>query len=222
NQLNGMNTVSQQRILDERNSRAWSSLDDFRQRCQLTKAELRTLARSGALNALGYHRRSALWEIEETLEPDLFTPFACIKPSPLPSMSPMERLEADYKAVNLTTGQHPMGYMRDEVPHLTPARDLPFMRHGQCVSIGGQVICRQRPGTAKGHVFVSLEDETGIANAFVHSKLFEANRLVITQEPFLQIHGRMQIQEDVISIYALKIEALRFDAALGSQSHDFH
>jgi error-prone DNA polymerase len=96
------------------------------------------------------------------------------------------------------------------------------MRNGQHLRIGGLVICRQRPGTAKGHVFVSLEDETGIANAFVPSKLFEAQRLVITQEPFLQIHGRLQVQENVISIYALKIEALHFDAALGELSHDFH
>lgn len=222
NQLNSVNAVSQQRILDERNARTWSSLDDFRQRCELTKAELRALARSGALNALGYHRRSALWEVEETLEPDLFTPFACIKPSPLPAMSPLERLEADYKAVNLTTGRHPMGYVRDQVPQLTPASHLPHMRNGQSLRIGGLVICRQRPGTAKGHVFVSLEDETGIANAFVHSKLFEASRLVITQEPFLQIEGRLQLVENVISIYAQKIEALRFDASLGSLSHDFH
>ncbi|MDB6139549.1 MAG: dnaE [Verrucomicrobiaceae bacterium] len=222
NQLNGINSLSQQRILAKRNARPWDSLNDFRQRCELAKAELRALARSGALNALGYHRRSALWEVEEAIEPDLFTPFACVKPSPLAAMLPLERLEADYKATSLTTGQHPMGYMRDQVPHLTPAAHLPLMRNGQHLFIGGQVICRQRPGTAKGHVFISLEDETGIANAFVHSKLFEAQRLVITQEPFLQIHGRLQLLDNVISLYAIKIEALHFDAALGSLSHDFH
>ena len=222
NQLNSVSTASQQRMIAERKARPWASLDDFRQRCQLPKPELRALARSGALNALGYHRRSALWEVEETLEPDLFPPFNSIQPSPLPAMSPLERLEADYKAVNLTTGQHPMGYLRDQVPQLCRAMDLPLMRHGQSLRIGGLVICRQRPGTAKGHVFISLEDETGIANAFVPSKLFEACRLVITQEPFLQIHGRLQLVDNVISVYALKIEALRFDATLGALSHDFH
>lgn len=96
------------------------------------------------------------------------------------------------------------------------------MHHGQPVSIAGQVICRQRPGTANGHVFISLEDETGISNAFVHSELFERLRLVITQEPFLLIKGTLQKVENVISVYALDIEALNFSAAIGSHSHDFH
>jgi error-prone DNA polymerase len=96
------------------------------------------------------------------------------------------------------------------------------MKHGEHVVIGGLVICRQRPGTAKGHVFISLEDETGIANAFVPSPLFEARRLVITQEPFLQIRGRLQTVDNVITVYALKVEALRCHTTVDGQSHDFH
>ena len=222
NQLKGVSLASRERIVSERLTRPWVSLEDFMQRCQLARDELRVLARSGAFNALGYHRRSALWAVEAVREPDLFTPFICQPPSPLADMSPIERLEADYKTTSLTTGRHPMDHARGSFPELARASDLAHLRNGQPVSIGGLVICRQRPGTAKGHVFVSLEDETGIANAFVHSNLFETCRLVITQEPFLQIHGRLQLVDNVISVYALKVEALRFDAVLGELSHDFH
>jgi error-prone DNA polymerase len=137
-------------------------------------------------------------------------------------MSPTERLEADYQSISLTTGPHPMAYVRAQVPEVWRASDLALGQNGQHVHIAGQVICRQRPGTAKGHVFISLEDETGIANAFVPSALFEARRLVITQERFLQIKGRLQNVDNVISVYSLQIEPLRFEAAIGSHSHDFH
>jgi len=95
-------------------------------------------------------------------------------------------------------------------------------RQGQRVTIAGLVICRQRPGTAKGHVFISLEDETGIANAFVPSKTFEKLRLIITQEPFLKISGHVQNQENVISVYTSKVEPLIYEAAVKAASHDFH
>ena len=90
------------------------------------------------------------------------------------------------------------------------------------MTIAGQVICRQRPGTASGHVFISLEDETGISNAFVPSPTFERFRLTITQEPFLQITGKLQNVDNVISIYTHRVEALPFQAKFHSKSHDFH
>lgn len=227
NQLNGISTRSLKHLLDERDQCPWRNLDDLLLRCPLPKDERRVLASSGALNALGHHRRSALWEVEAPKEQDLFS-FAQARlgqqasVSQLAAMTPAERLEADYQTQSLTTGPHPMAYIRHEVPQAVCACDLLRLQHGQRVDIAGQVICRQRPGTAKGHVFISLEDETGIANAFVPSTLFEQARLTITQEPFLMIHGWLQNQENAISVYALQIQALRFDAALGSHSHDFH
>lgn len=225
NQLQGVARASMERIATQRALQPWQGLDDFLRRCALNKDERRVLAKSGALNALGHHRRSALWEVEEERTDDLFsractagTPAA----SPLASMSPMERLEADYEAQSLSVGPHPMRFLRASLKDVVRACDLPRCTHDQRVTIAGVVICRQRPGTAKGHVFVSLEDETGIANAFVPSTAFEANRLVITQEPFLRIHGRLQKVDGVISVYALKVEALPFQGELGTQSHDFH
>jgi error-prone DNA polymerase len=90
------------------------------------------------------------------------------------------------------------------------------------VTIAGVVICRQRPGTAKGNVFISLEDETGISNAFVPSALFEKYRLTITHEPFLEIDGQLQSVDGVISILAQTIRGLGRPARLSTQSYDFH
>jgi error-prone DNA polymerase len=227
NQLKGFATASAEHLVRERTRRPWRDLEDFLWRCPMAKAERRVLAKAGALNALGHHRRSALWEVEVEREKDLFAsdrlkPALQREVSPLLPMSPMERLSADYEAQSLTVGPHPMCFVRGTLPEVTRAKDLHERRHGQRVTIAGMVICRQRPGTAKGHVFVSLEDETGIANAFVHSDVFEANRLVITQEPFLRIQGRLQNVEGVISVYAMRIEGLHFEHAPGAESHDFH
>ena len=144
-----------------------------------------------------------------------------VRCSALAPMSPAERLAADYQTLHLTTGPHPMKYLRPALPEIWRASDLAQAEDGLTVWIGGLVICRQRPGTAKGHVFISLEDETGIANAFVPSSAFETFRLVITQEPFLKIRGRVQNQEGVISVYTHHVESLPFEAVPNGHSHDF-
>src|SRR5690606_23437149 len=102
------------------------------------------------------------------------------------------------------------------------AMDLAHGRHGQRITIAGSVICRQRPGTGKGFVFVSLEDETGIANAIITPSLFEKQRLTISREPFLRIRGILQNQEGVISVKAAHVEALYEPEMPESVSHDFH
>jgi error-prone DNA polymerase len=227
NQLNGISATSRRRIISERGAQPWRSLDDFILRCQLPVDELQVLASSGALNALGHHRRSALWAVAEQKSADLFTCMSVMEDaaatqSVLPAMTPAERLEADYATQSFTTGPHPMAYERRWIPRLCPAAKLATHRHGDHVAIGGMVICRQRPGTAKGHVFISLEDETGIANAFVPSSLFEARRLVITQEPFLQIRGMLQHVDNVLTVCAHEVDALRCHLGLEARSHDFH
>ena len=143
--------------------------------------------------------------------------------SPLAPMTPGERLEADYAALHLTTGPHPMSYIRNQLgPGVLRFADLAQGEDGHFLCLAGMVICRQRPSTAKGHMFISLEDETGISNVFVPAKTFERYRLIITQEPFLKIHGRLQDQEGVMSVYTLRVEALPFDRNLDVESHDFH
>jgi error-prone DNA polymerase len=112
--------------------------------------------------------------------------------------------------------------LRPRLPGISRAADLPAATHGSIVRIAGNVICRQRPGTAKGFVFVSLEDETGISNAIVTPPIFEANRLVITEEPFLVIEGRLQHINGVIHVKAQRIERLQYDPSVASRSYDFH
>jgi error-prone DNA polymerase len=142
--------------------------------------------------------------------------------SPLPAMTLPERVQADYETMNLTTGPHPMKLLRESVPNVWRAADLAQARHGATIQIAGNVICRQRPGTAKGFVFISLEDETGVANAIVHPDLFEKMRLLITEEAFLLIEGEVQNSEGVVLIKARKLAPLVQEKLLGSASHDFH
>ena len=132
-----------------------------------------------------------------------------------------ERVQADYAGMNLTTGPHPMKLLREKLPDVWRASDLTNARHGSRVQIAGNVICRQRPGTAKGFVFVSLEDETGVANAIVTPDLFERLRLVITEEPFLVIAGEVQNTDNVVLVKAQKIWPLAHAQLAGSESHDF-
>lgn len=227
--VRGLNAGHAKRIVALRTERPFASLHDFRTRTQLNQDELRALAKIGALNGLAEHRRDALWQVEEAVDPgDLFSwvNSQATEPAPIDQpLAPMtsgERTQADYHGTGLTVGPHPMELVRADLPHIWRASDLPQARNGEWVTIAGNVICRQRPGTAKGFVFVSLEDETGIANAVVSPSLFEKLRLVITQESFLVISGRLQNADNVIHIRAANVERLGETQLHGSESHDFH
>jgi error-prone DNA polymerase len=145
-------------------------------------------------------------------------------PSPLRPMTPAERVMADYAGTSLTIGPHPMALRRPELAlrGVLRARDLPSARHGRRVRVAGAVITRQRPGTAKGFVFLTLEDETGIANIIVQPDLFTTERLTIVGEPYLLVEGTLQIQEGVTSVKADRVLPLiGGDPAPDPQSHDF-
>jgi len=152
--------------------------------------------------------------------------------SPLLPMTVQERVTSDYRTMNLTAGPHPMKLLRDKLPNIWRASDLPKAKHGSTIQIAGNVICRQRPGTAKGFVFVSLEDETGVSNAIVDPDLFEKYRLLITEEDFLLIEGEVQNSENTVLIKTREIKPLAQlpavatalqagDELIGSESHDF-
>ena len=141
--------------------------------------------------------------------------------SPLAPMTLPERVRADYETMNLTTGPHPMKLLRQSLPNIWRAIDLVHARHGSIIQIAGNVICRQRPGTAKGFVFISLEDETGVSNAIVDPDLFERFRLVITAEAFLLIEGEVQNSDNVVLIKAHDIRPLAHEQLIGTESHDF-
>jgi error-prone DNA polymerase len=219
-----LSAAGAQRLLVERNQSPFTSLTEFKKRVRLGKDELRALAGIGALNCFADHRRAALWESEIPLrEGDLFEPRAGgEKASPLVPMTYPERIQSDFSGMRLTVGKHPMALLRPQLKNIWRAADLPAAPNGSLVHIAGNVICRQRPGTAKGFVFISLEDETGVSNAVVTPPIFEANRLLITEESFLLIEGRLQHVDNVIHIKAQKIQRLEHDVFTGSESYDFH
>jgi error-prone DNA polymerase len=172
------------------------------------------------------HRRDALWQVERAVrhagplleqhaEPDA--------PSPLAPMNHEERLVADFHGTGLTVGPHPMAYRREwlNAMGIRRASELRELPTGKRLRIGGCVITRQRPGTAKGFVFLSLEDETGVANAIIRPDLFHENRLLLTSERFLAIEGILQNQDNVISVRAERVQPL-FVTAAETASHDFH
>src|ERR1022692_3586420 len=172
------------------------------------------------------HRRDALWQVERAVrgsgpllenqpEPD--------SPSPLQPMNHEERLVADFHGTGLTVRPHPMAYRREwlnamGIRRASELRDIPS---GKRLRIGGCVIVRQRPGTAKGFVFLSLEDETGVANAIITPDLFHQNRLLLASEKFLAIEGILQNQDNVISVKAERVLPL-FVTKAETISHDFH
>jgi error-prone DNA polymerase len=221
--VRGLSENGAKQLLEERKRKPFASLEDCKRRVRLSKDEWRVLAEVGALNHFAGHRRGALWEVEKELrDGDLFEQENGAAASPLAPMSYPERIQADYTGMNLTTGSHPMALLRPRLPGIWRAGDLPKAKHGTRVRIAGNVICRQRPGTAKGFVFISLEDETGVSNAIVSPPMFEASRLVITEESFLMIEGLLQHVDNVIHVKAERIERLEHDSLTGSASYDFH
>jgi error-prone DNA polymerase len=220
-------------MLEQRARRPFTSLDDWLARTIFTAAERRALASVGALNVFAPHRRAALWQVEAAWEAEetLFKTVAGGDASdpistrstrePLAPMTLAERYHADFSGTSITTGEHPMALVRAQLPDVWRAADLLLARNGDRVKVAGSVICRQRPGTAKGFVFISLEDETGVANAVVHPDLFEKHRLIITQPSGLSITGRLQNQSGVIHIKAEKFAPLELAELPAGASHDF-
>jgi error-prone DNA polymerase len=143
--------------------------------------------------------------------------------SPLAPMNAEERLVADYRGTGMTVGPHPMSYHRAELKKMGVrcAAELPHLPDGMQVRIAGGVIARQRPGTAKGFVFLSMEDETGIANAIITPQLFEECHVVVVHQQFLLIEGQLQNQDNVVSVKSRSIRPLVITSA-PTTSHDFH
>jgi len=173
-----------------------------------------------------FHRRDALWQVERAVRwsgPLLDDLSEHDDRSPLNVMTHEERLIADFRGTGLTVGPHPMQYRREEMKMLGiyRASDLPHIPNGRRVRIGGCVIARQRPGTAKGMMFMSLEDETGIANAIIVPDLLQRNRVLLVSERFLMVEGILQNQDNVIHIRAEKVMPLSVTRA-ETTSHDFH
>jgi error-prone DNA polymerase len=227
--VRGLSKQSGEAIVRERTAGgAFAGIDDLRNRVpELRKDELRKLAAVGSLNFIqNSSRRDALWQVErvtraagklyeELLEED--------GNSPLQQMTLTERVDADFRGTGLTIGKHPVAHHRGELNKLNALRaiDIRKLRNGTLVRVAGWVIVRQRPGTAKGFMFLSLEDETGVSNIIVTPQLFDKYRHELVGHPFLLIEGALQHQDNVISVKASHVQPLAFTVA-AAPSHDFH
>jgi len=225
--VGGLREAVGRRIEAERARAPFTSMTDFARRSGADAGELDTLAEIGALCAWGGSRREALWQIDALgRSGELFMGRDEAAPagSPLPEMTPDEEMSADFAGTHLSIGPHPMSFARAELDRrgVTRAGDLRQLRHGRRAQVGGVVIVRQRPGTAKGFVFLTVEDETGFANAIVTPQLFERDRRVILAANALVIHGVVQNQDSVVSIKADRFEALGGRPSAIDVSHDFH
>jgi error-prone DNA polymerase len=228
--------------------RRFQTVEDLVRRTGLRRDEVTMLAEIGALNSFGLDRRSALWQVERVVRPagELFVSAQSTddweattddrrvrtvdddaggRQSPLTAMTQHERLVADYAGTGLTIGPHPMTFRRHELSMrgILRAIDLPRERSGRRLRAAGMVITRQRPGTAKGFVFLTLEDETGVINIIVRPDMYEKERVTLVEAPFLIVEGILQNEEGVCSIKAERVQRLdgfASDAAI--ESHDFH
>lgn len=229
--VRGLQQISADSLVYAREQRPFTSVANLAMRVpELGKANLRMLARIGALNGISaetkLHRRDALWQVERAgrkAGPLLEGIVDQDSNSPLAQMEIEERLVSDYHGTGMTTGPHPMFYQRAEMrrQNIKSAAELRAMKNGQKATVAGAVITRQRPGTAKGLIFLTLEDEYGNANVIVMPDVYEKYRRAILEPTFVRVFGTVQNQDGIVHLRAEHIASLMVSAA-DVASHDFH
>ncbi len=237
--VSGLGEDAGKRIEKAREERPFASVEDLTARARLDKKELVLLAESGALDELSGGRREAIWKVVAPRPTGIFegTESEEARPS-LAKMSRAEQLVLDYERTGVSVADHPMKLLRARLPPKTrSSKDILSLRSGTKVSVAGLVICRQRPGTASGVVFVTMEDEFGFSNLVLWSKVFEKYRQIATASRLLMVHGRIERSDDpkgfrpadpdapqsVVYVIADRLE--RLDSrlpALAGMSRDFH
>jgi error-prone DNA polymerase len=221
----GLREATAQRLVSARADHPFSSVTDLWRRVEPSTPELITLASIGALNPFGVHRRDALWQAS-ALGRSGHTLFSSATPvgdaSPLDDMTLLERLAADFRGTTVSTGPHPVRLFRERLQRrgVVRATELGSLSDGDRAKVAGSVIVRQRPGTAKGFFFLTLEDETGFANAIVTPRTFAAHRSLLTSSAALILEGVLQNQDNVVSIKADRFWPL--EEIQRVPSRDFH
>jgi error-prone DNA polymerase len=229
--VRGMPQAAARAIVGERLHSKFASIDDLSRRVpELNKSTLGMLARIGALNHISgrgsLHRRDALWQAEMAARkpgPLLQEISAADTSSPLAHMEVEERLVADFYGTGLTVGPHPMAYRRAELKKcgIRTAAELKILPHGKAATTAGCVITRQRPGTAKGLIFMTLEDETGHSRVIIKPDFYAKNPHDVLYAKFVQVWGSVQNQDGIVHLVAKAIRPLAISAA-ETASHDFH
>ncbi|MGA9641152.1 MAG: error-prone DNA polymerase [Terriglobales bacterium] len=229
--VRGLQQGAAEALVSQRAFQPFASVEDLAHRVpQLSRQNLAILASIGALNHLSgeskLHRRDALWQLEKAVRrsgPLLEGIVEFDEASPLRPMNVEERLVADYHGTGLTTGHHPMAYRREVLRErgVKSALELRTLPHGKPATTAGCVITRQRPGTAKGLIFMTLEDETGTSRVIISPDFYDENRMVVLNERFVIVSGIVQNQDNIVHLKARSIQPLSISAAT-TPSHDFH
>jgi error-prone DNA polymerase len=223
----GFSEASAERILAARKATSFSSIEDLARRSQLTRLDLKHLAAAGALSSLAEHRHLAHW-ITAGIEPapGLLRQAAFDEPLPqLAAPTEGENLIADYASLGLTLGRHPIALLRSRLRRmrLITAQELQRLPHGRTARTAGIVTCRQRPSTAQGVVFVTLEDETGYVNVVVWRNLVEKQRRELLSSRLLAVQGTVQREGKVIHLVAQRLmDHTQLLGRLTARSRDFH
>lgn len=218
-QIEGLAEDEGQRIVAARDmpgSPPFSDLQDLQLRAGIKRATIETLAAADAFRSLGLDRRQALWEAKALSATEPLSLFQWSKAREagaepevlLPQMPLSEHVVNDYQTLRLSLKEHPMSFLRERLAaeRIAACADVRELRDGAFVSVAGVVLVRQRPGSASGVVFMTIEDETGIANAVVWPKTFERYRKVVMGARLVLIRGRIQRQDEVIHIVSAQIE----------------
>ncbi len=212
-QIKGLKQADVEALVAARPARGYASIAEIRSHAGLSAAVLERLAEADAFGSLGLNRRQALWEVR-ALPPtaDDLPLFAAVgenRADPavsLPAATMGEQVAEDYRRQRLTLRRHPLALLRPRLPEAVPNNRLPHLPADGRVTVAGLVLVRQRPGSAKGVIFATLEDETGIANIIVWPKVFEAYRAVIMRARLLWVRGRLQREGLVIHVVADHLE----------------
>ena len=238
--VRGLGATARDRLEQALADGPFTSIEDVVRRSGLDQRGLRHLAESGAFDSLVAHepdvrrRRAALWSLLDAARGDAgplaprrrATGAAAPDQAPLPPMTRVEITEADYRMTGISLAGHPMVHVRPVLEPNGVRSAIDLLRHGrdgERVATAGLVICRQRPGTAKGFVFLTLEDETGLINVVVTPQRFERQALLISRTPLLLVRGVLQVEQKVVNVRAQQFRALQ--AAVGAEfakRHDFH
>jgi error-prone DNA polymerase len=225
--ISGFAEASAGRIMAARRERAFDSVADLARRARLDRRDLKLLASAGALRPLSDHRRLAHWEVAgvERATPVLADSPIAESPPQLAPPGEAEELVADYASLGLTLGRHPLALLRPRLARmrLATAAELRGLPHGRPARAAGIVVGRQRPDTASGVIFVTLEDETGSVNVIVWRDLADRQRRELLGSRLLGVHGTLEREGEVVHLIAKRlVDHSELLGSLQTSSRDFH
>jgi error-prone DNA polymerase len=225
--VKGLSEVAGKKVVAAREAHAFADVDDLARRANLNRHDMEALAAAGALADLSGHRRNALWDVSgiERMPPLLADSVIDEMPPALIAPSEGEDIVADYASLGLTLGRHPLALLRERLQrqHMLTAAELRELPHGRIARVTGLVTGRQRPGTASGVTFVTLEDETGMVNVIVWRDLAERQRKELLRSNLLTVYGTLERAGEVVHLIAGRLrDQSALLGKLTTRSRDFH